>query len=73
MAIWQVEFSLKNGSNEPKTMLSEDSIIKLSSALPMGKAGIMILSYTASLKALASVFGMVPIGLRFLADLTFHP
>ena len=38
MAIWQVEFSLKNGSNEPKTRLSEDSIIKLSSALPMGKS-----------------------------------
>lgn len=38
MAIWQVEFSLKNGSNEPKIMLSEDSIIKLSSALPMGKS-----------------------------------
>lgn len=38
MAIWQVEFSLKNGSNEPKTILSEESLIKLSSDLPMGKS-----------------------------------
>ena len=38
MAIYQVEFNLNDSSNAQKTILSEESLIKLSSALPMGKS-----------------------------------
>lgn len=38
MAIWQVEFNLNDSSNAQKIILSEESLIKLSSDLPMGKS-----------------------------------
>ena len=38
MAIYQVEFNLNDSSNAQKTILSEESLIKLSSDLPMGKS-----------------------------------
>ena len=38
MAIWQVEFNLNDSSNAQKTILSEESLIELSSDLPMGKS-----------------------------------
>lgn len=38
MAIWQVEFNLNDSSNAQKTILSEESLIKLSSDLPMGRS-----------------------------------
>ena len=38
MAIYQVEFNLNDSSNAQKTILSEESLIKLSSDLPIGKS-----------------------------------
>ena len=38
MAIWQVEFNLNDSSNAQKTILSEESLIKLRSVLPTGKS-----------------------------------
>ena len=38
MAIYQVELNLNDSSNAQKTILSEESLIKLSSDLPMGKS-----------------------------------
>ena len=37
-AVWQVEFSLNNSIGTQKPILSEESLIKLSSDLPMGKS-----------------------------------
>lgn len=38
MATWQVEFGLNNNSSDKENALSKESIIKLSSALPIGKS-----------------------------------
>ena len=38
MAIYQVVFNLNDSSNAQKTILSEESLIKLSSDLPMGRS-----------------------------------
>ena len=38
MAVWQVEFSLNNSLGTQKPILSEESIIRLCSVLPIGKS-----------------------------------
>lgn len=38
MAVWQVEFSLNNNLGTQKPILSEESIIRLCSVLPIGKS-----------------------------------
>ena len=38
MAVWQVEFSLNNSLDTQKPILSEESIIRLCSVLPIGKS-----------------------------------